>query len=219
MNTKVFAFLLIVPLGFFAADRLSTSPTDGGGKEKKNHKSTEKVEAKTAAPIEGETVEILETDPMAMEKVQELLVSKDKSPSKTLSKEQEAFKTSVEALQESYNELRGSDDIVWLSDSRVTEQEQTWLEKHVSQALDKANPIGMNLERSFSRCPSGYHIVLVSSSGTLMHEGWMIADDGCWDRPLGKFKYDIAAGTVQAMLGDQAVALQDYLLMLKAVYA
>lgn len=221
MNPKFFALLLIVPVGFFAADRLTTH-SDGGGKEKKSHKSiekAEKVEAKTAEPIEDETVEILENDPVVMKKVKQAVATKEETPAKTLSKEQEAFKATVDALQDTYYEVRSNDGIVWLVDSRVSDAEQTWLEKHVSDVLDQANPIGMNLERSFSRCPSGYHIVLSADGEKVLPEGWLIADDGCWDRPVGKFKYDLAAGTVEALYGDQAVPLKDYLRMLKAVYS
>jgi hypothetical protein len=100
----------------------------------------------------------------------------------------------------------------------VGEKLTNWLGKNVSAPVKAANPVKLRLGESFSRCPSGYHIVLVTKDEKLTDGGWIIADHGCNDQPIGKFQYDMLAGTVGVFVGENTgyVPLAKYLKLYKA---
>ncbi len=216
MNRKFLALLLLLPVALFATDRLTSTPnTEGGGKEKKTTQTSTQPETVTpeqATPQE----ELIPEEQQAQAQVDEPTVAAE---NKIESAEVKAFKNAIEPILATYEEMRNSEATVWVGDERVPKDETAWLKKHVEQILEAANPRELSLGRSFSRCPSGYHIVLISTDQGLNHEGWMLADVGCWDEPIGKFKYNVDANFVQVFAGDQLMNLGQYLKLYKAAHA
>ena len=94
---------------------------------------------------------------------------------------------------------------------------KNWLFKEVKTRLEDSNPMSLNLAEQFSRCPSGYHVFVVTKDEQPTNEGWIAEDSGCWDRPVTKFRYDFAAKTVEADAGELGyLPIDKFLRLLKA---
>ena len=218
MNRKLFALLLILPIGFFAAERLTaTNVEDGGGKDKKMHAPAQKTATTTQQEAQAAGSDS-QLDAIA-DQTQQKTATDNQEATTTISKEMAAFKSAVDLTLASFYDFQGSDNVFWLGDDRMAEEEQDWLRKNVHEVFSQAKLVKTSFDRSFSRCPSGVHLLIISQDGVPQHEGWLIADEGCHDQPVGKFKYDIVAGTVEAYVGDDLVDLKKYLQMYKAAYA
>jgi hypothetical protein len=218
MNRKLFALLLVLPLGFFAAERLiATNVADGGGKDKKVHAQAQMTTTNTQqeAQAAGNDAQL---DASAGQTQQET-VTDNLEATTTTTKEMAAFKSAVELTLDGYEEFRSSNDVLWMQDESIAEAEQLWLRKNVYAVFQEAKVVKTSVERSFSRCPTGVHLLMVAQDGVLQHQGWLVADEGCNDQPIGKFQYDMIAGTVQAFVGDELVDLKAYLKMYKAAFA
>lgn len=209
MNKKLLAMLLLLPVGFFAADRVMGLNTDGGGKEKKV-KKTETVAQPQATPAEGmaaygEGTE-QQTAAVVDETGREATATEER---RILLKEIKKLKTVYEeGGSEEYQEVNR----LWSGNEQLSATTQKFLDKYVEQVLEEANPFGMNLERSFSRCPSGYNVVVIADENfEPTDEGFMIHNEGCWDRPIAKFRYDVAAKSVDVVLSEGTVSLKRFL--------
>lgn len=217
MNRKIFALLLILPVAVFAADRLTASNVnDGGGKDKKLSKTATTA---TATPVEANPEVALETPTQAQQTQTKTIANSSTSPLKTTvttavlttDEKMALIDGAIEDLDIAYNEMNSEDQLTYMYPDEMDQQLYKWLNNHIMTPMEKVNPMKINLERSFSRCTSGYRISLVTSDGKITNEGWLLGDQGCWQRPMGKFQYDVADGKVNVHLGtsDSMVPLQE----------
>ncbi len=225
MNPKMFALLLLIPVAVFATDKLTSAPSDGGGKEKRKTESPatetkvdEVLEVQTAEPQETQATEPIQSRQAAEE-------VKNSAPTEANVKAKTPNAAAVAAIERLIASIRGSreyDETGYENRQYVYENEenadwQNWLVKNVKTPLENANPMSLNLAERFSRCPSGYHVFVVTKDDQPTNEGWIAEDSGCWDRPITKFRYDFAAKTVEADAGELGfMPLNDFIKLLKA---
>jgi hypothetical protein len=218
MNPKMFLLVLLLPVALFATDRLTSTDTpDGGGKEKK--KTT--TEATRTDPVEpARQIAVADDDIPAT--TEEMPVQTQASKTDVSKKDNVAtISDALDALDQILSEQRDEDQIVYLYDESVSEELSKWLETSVMRPLKQINPLKLDPERSFSRCTSGYRVLLSAKEGKLGNGGWIIGDEGCHPRALGQFEYNVIAQTVQVHLGIDGplIALDQYLTYLKAALA
>ena len=216
MNRNFFALLLILPVAVFAADRLTASNlADGGGKEKKAAKTA--ITATTAPDQAEPTQEQAVQTESKTEEGSAIAPSDGDASVLTAAAKTTIIKLSMDALDASYEEQQDNEQLTYFHSDVVEQELYRWLTNHVMNPLQKANPMTLDVNRAFSRCSSGYRLSLVTSEGKVTNEGWLLGDEGCWQRPLGKFAYDLAAGKVNVHLGttEAMVPLDEYLKLLK----
>jgi hypothetical protein len=94
----------------------------------------------------------------------------------------------------------------------------TFLNKKVVHTLETQNICTINLQNSFSRCPSGYDAYVITKDTKITNEGWLMANSGCDGDAIAKFRYDVANNTVEAKISDKAgfVPLDDFCKIYKA---
>lgn len=227
MNRKLFALLLLIPIAIFATDRLTATNTpDGGDKEKKTAQATEKANPAKAIVAQeasqGQSTADVAVKPTKTEAQQQASEKKtDPAIDKSNATMVDEIKASLSTMTETYYEDQSNNNVLWVGSDELGKDLSTWLENHVERPLRKANPMKVNLENSFSRCPSGYHILVLASEGGPSNEGWLIGADGCMDEPIGKFRYDVTANTVKVHIGttDQLVGLSQYFQLYKSARA
>jgi hypothetical protein len=207
MNKKIFALLLILPVGFFAADKVLGHSTPGGGKEKSGKKQSAKNEAQAKQVGEGETALSYQSD---VTQQTNATATELPIPTKTSADAQKALLGEIAALKTAFDQegeeyKRYNDaDQVWLGDERISEEARALLEAKVMTPLEVANLFGISLKESFSRCPSGYHITVIADENNLLtNEGYMVRDQGCWDRPIARYRYDVATQEVAVLVSDK----------------
>ncbi len=230
MNRKIFAFLLILPVAVFAADRLTASNVaDGGGKDKRTSKTTSITPSPTESnPSVPEVTQAQASEePLIQTQTQNGPISitstspADGSHAVLTTAEKKAMMVqSMEDMQIAYTEEQTNDRLASFYQDNLDQELYKWLTNHVLSPLQKSNPMAINVERSFSRCPSGYSITLASVDDKVTNEGWLLGDEGCWDRPIGKFQYNVADGSVNVHLGtsNAMLPLQEYLTLFKASF-
>lgn len=219
MNPKMFALLLLIPVAVFATDKLTTAPADGGGKEKRKTEATQTAEPEAATT----TTEVTVTETPEAVAVQSGETKTEPAVKPKPVKTETAATTTIKAMIEEIRSPEGpyysnQDAHMYLYDTAIDESLGEWLKEEIKGGLEKANPLSIDLAESFSRCPSGYHVLLISKDNLPTQEGWMIADDGCWDRPIAKFRYDFAAKTIEADAGTTLgyLPLDEFFSLLKA---
>ncbi len=229
MNPKMFALLLLIPVAVFATDKLTSPAADGGGKEKRKTEATETVaqteevilssEAKQVA-VQSETQNVVagseeQSAQTASEPVQQSVSSK-------VSDEKSAAIASIRKLIAENRDAEEYDahdysQRMYIYDDEENDDLKNWLFKEVKTRLEDSNPMSLNLAEQFSRCPSGYHVFVVTKDEQPTNEGWIAEDSGCWDRPVTKFRYDFAAKTVEADAGELGyLPIDKFLRLLKA---
>lgn len=121
-------------------------------------------------------------------------------------------------MRESIKDRQGREDAYRNFDvegtwsDKLNEVQSTFIKNHVLKPLISKNICTINVEKSFSRCPSGYDAVVIIKDGKATNEGWMISRSGCDEDPVAMFKYDVVAKTVQAKVSDKVgfIPLDDY---------
>jgi hypothetical protein len=202
MNPKMFALLLLIPVAVFATDKLTSSAADGGGKEKR------KTEAPIAATNAEATVENEPTESAAeTQTAQSKTDIVSQASNSKITDEKSAAIASIRQMIEAHREAGDYDNAdyenrMYIYDDEENDELKNWLFKEVKTRLEDSNPMSLNLAEQFSRCPSGYHVFVVTKDEQPTNEGWIAEDSGCWDRPVTKFRYDFAAKTVEADAGE-----------------
>lgn len=213
MNQKIFAALLLIPVAVFATDRIVSS--DGGGKEKQRTSTTQQSspEASTTADPTTETKTIATLNQPEAKQAVRLDTREAVDEMKALLDSLESG--SMPILEEMEREY------IYASSDAVSSDTINWLMKNVLRPLKENNPMTIRLDRSFSRCPSGYHVEILSKEGRPTGDGLMVLDDGCWDRPIGIFRYDMISHNVEVQAGDRLgyLPLESYLKLLKSANA
>jgi hypothetical protein len=226
----MFALLLIVPVAVFATEKLTNS-ADGGGKEK--HKSEGKGanaattttvgEAATGTSAETaiatEHTIATETEKTTGTAAVTGVTTASKETGLTESESIEEVKAVAERLMDSESAYYSNyENLKSLYEDDIDKNLRKWLIAATMDNAESINPMSMNLANSYSRCPTGYHVVLVTRDEKLTHEGYLVADRGCRDQAIAHFRYDYNAKTVLANAGKKLgyVALEDYLHLLKA---
>lgn len=231
MKYKLFALLLAVPIAFFAADRMIASTTDGGGKEKKA--PTEKVQpqaTEAAQEPQAATEQVAEEGMEQASATEEAIapapekVDAPVGPAPLTATELamvDELKATIERYESGEYDEDSNDDLVWLNEDDHSKATVDFVKSKVLAPVKRVNPMGIDLDRSYSRCPSGYHVLMVSREEKPTNEGWIVADQGCWDRKIGHFRYEIASKTVEVNIGKQSgfVSLDTYLRICKKALA
>lgn len=216
MNTKLFALLLLIPAAVFATDRLLSTPTaEGGGKEKKTSTKTQ-----PAAPTQNPETPAAEPEATALPNAVDPIpvASATNTSPKTAAEAAKILAASI--LSDAYSKqyFQDSEQFIYRHEESLDPKLMTWLRKRVEEVMEDINPMVLSPEDAFSRCASGYYIVLVGDDGHPTDSGWMIANLGCRPHPIGKFKYDMQADVVTVDAGDQLgeLPIKAYLQLLKA---
>jgi hypothetical protein len=216
MNPKMFALLLLIPMAVLATEKLTSTGLDGGGKEKRKPETTQSAAEKSETAVPVQETDAVQATSSETESKQTAAVASHETASEVTApgptKDALAeFKAMTEELENPESPYY-SGKTYYIGEEIVPDDLADWLKKHVHEPLEKANPKGINLERSFSRCPSGYHVEIAGQDNVLTNEGWMVVDDGCWNRPVAKFRYDMAANKVEALAGETLgyIPLQDF---------
>lgn len=207
MNRKMFALLLLLPVAVFATDKL-TSTADGGGKEKRKAAP----DAQAAAAGTGQAEAEAPAGPSLVATLQE------EPPRQAQRLDTRAAIQEVRAMLEDIEGQQYEGELIYPRQPEMGKERTAWLLANVKTPLEKANPVGIDIERAFSRCPSGYRVTVVAQDGRPTNEGWLIADRGCMDQAMGKFRYDMQAGTVEVKAGPTLgyLPLDQYLKLYKA---
>ncbi len=119
--------------------------------------------------------------------------------------------------QKAYRESK----YVGLWSDKLNEVQTNFLKASVVKPLEKNNICTINLERSFSRCPSGYDAVVITKDNQLTNEGWLICRSGCDDNPITMFRFDVIAKTAEAKVSDRIgyISLDEYFKVYKTASA
>lgn len=93
-----------------------------------------------------------------------------------------------------------------------------FLDNKVVHKLEMENLCTINLQNSFSRCPSGYDAYVITKDTKITNEGWLMANSGCDGDAIAKFRYDVANNTIEAKISDKAgyVPFDDFCKIYKA---
>ena len=108
---------------------------------------------------------------------------------------------------------------VW--DQQVNDEQRTFLRNNVVKKLESKNICQLDLQKSFSRCPSGYDAVVITKDKVITSEGWMICRSGCDENPITKFRFDTKTGLVECKVSDKAgyLKLDDFCKLYKTAKA
>lgn len=204
MTRKTLSLLVITPVFLFALDK----GFHAGGGQKKEHKA--KKQAEKPAPVQMEVTGLGTGTGTGTGTAGTALSQAEK-------------KEAVKQLKETFASSEAMEtfwtlDLLWASHENIDEATQALLTK-VQDKLEAENPATINL-RSFSRCPSGYRVMIVSSGESQpTTEGYLCFDRGCDQQPLAKFKYETATETVQVSLGEGKgyVSLDEFIELYKHV--
>jgi hypothetical protein len=209
MNRKIFALLLLLPVAVMATDKLTHDDHEGGDRQKKKAETTNS-NSRTSTTVQANAEADSQNVPIqqiVQQKSEEHSATKQPEPAKQTADfhaKIEELKQTIATMFDPMNEYADYKGHLYLNDESVSDEVKEFIKAKVEEPLEAANPVSIDLERSFSRCPSGYHIVLLSKDeGGLSNQGWMVVDDGCWDRPIAKFRYDIQANTVEGYVGEK----------------
>lgn len=93
-----------------------------------------------------------------------------------------------------------------------------FLDKKVINTLETQNICTINLQNSFSRCPSGYDAYIITKDNRITNEGWLMANSGCDGDAIAKFRYDVANNIVEAKISNKTgfIPLEDFCKIYKA---
>lgn len=207
MNKKLLLTLFIVPIGFLAADKVLGLNTQGGEKEKMRKISSVATSQQGEAPDFGYgQVAVKDLDRMPKEERAKYadLIGRLKS------------EEGIEAMESEYHQ----GNFVYDTDDAGDDALFALLDEGVEEVLEEMNVFDIDLQRQFSRCSSGYRYVVIESDAVVSRgEGYMVRDEGCWDRPIAKFQYDVAAKDVYVRFTDElgALSIRDFLKLYQEV--
>ncbi len=197
MNRKILAVLLFCPVVAFTADKMI-------GINDHKEPAKNKITVKTYAITNS-------SDPSTSNNV---LVEVNRVNTEEL----------VTEMKKTINDRESREAAFYASDytgiwgDELTKEEAKFLKSHVIRKLENHNICSIDLKESFSRCPSGYNAYVILADGKPTNEGWMISNSGCDADPITMFRYDVAAGTVEAKVSDKAgyVSLDDFFKLYKS---
>ena len=202
MNKKLLTLLLLLPVGFFLADKVLGINTPEGDK------------AKFEQPTKTAGCEAENTSNELPDFVQ--LSSLDNHQLKNL--QAKALKVREEMEEDEAVARFHEADLFQGYSVELSEEFTALMDKQVVAPMQKADVFDLNLVDEFSRCSSGYHYnVIAAEDGTPSNKGYLVRDEGCWDRPFAIFQADLAANKVGIELPDGAgtVSVRDFLSLLK----
>lgn len=209
MNRKTLVILLVLPLIVFGADQAFTAfRSDGGGKDK--NKPKQEV-------IQQPSIEANSANGNESKKADKPAKAVKKMSMSELLREIKAEKPNSE---EEYYSLDYSEDLIWRGDKSIAKATRKWLDENLKQTMDKIDPMTFDLSGSFGRCSSGYYYnILAGTDGEPTREGWMIMEEGCDDKPMGRFRYDQAMTKIEVRVSEDAgyIPLKEYLRALKKI--
>lgn len=205
MNRKILAVLLVCPVLVFAADRMISY----SGK-KPNPTVKEKIASSTGVATLKKEVTPEPTNEVTIKEKPKTELSYD-----DLVAEMKSSIDNREDRQNAYGETESTG--LW-DDEKINADLSKFLKTHVLNKLSKANVCRVDLQKSFSRCPSGYDVNVIVKDGKVTNEGWLIVENGCDYEPMARFRYDVASAKVDAQISAKAgyVALDDYLKIYKS---
>jgi hypothetical protein len=192
MNRKFLAAIMVVPVLFFATERVI------GINEKKLH------EHEAVTPNAGVN------KPLDNEKIfntnftnEELMVEMKATILNRKGREKEFDQTEYATQWD--EEKLGAPTI-------------KFLKTHVVKKLEVNNICVLDLQKSFSRCPSGYEAFVIVNNGTVTNEGWLLANSGCDREPIAMFRYDVSTSMVEGKISNKAgyLPMDDFCKLYKA---
>lgn len=79
----------------------------------------------------------------------------------------------------------------------------------------------LNLERSFSRCGTGYNVYVPQEATEETNEAVMVYQSGCMDYVIAELRFDVAGSNIQAKISDEVgfVPINTFFKVLKEVKA
>lgn len=212
MSKKLFAILLLIPMLVFVGDQVLGNTSPEGGKDKKKKKQN----------TEAQAANNLEQPQMSHQEAAVAPVNSGMSRgfSHTEAEKLAILKNYFVDLDQQFmdyedNELRSYDEEVGEDISKL-------LDKKLLSPLRKIDPSDVDSKEWFSRCPSGYFYTIDGDENNKpLATGTMGQHRGCSRVSLGKFRYDVVAGTVELKLPEDLgyVNLKDYLKLRAAALA
>ena len=124
----------------------------------------------------------------------------------------------LENIRQEWADIDYETDVLWLSSEKISEPMRVLLKKGLIREMQKVNPSHIDVTESFSRCPSGYHVMMVAGTEKTPNlEGWMMMEQGCSDEPLGRFRINQELKRCEAKVSDLVgyIPVRDYLALLK----
>ena len=85
----------------------------------------------------------------------------------------------------------------------ISDDREKFIRAKLIKKLETENICSIDLERSFSRCPSGYNAYVVMKDDKVTNEGWFTSSSGCDSEPIAMFRYDVAASTMEAKVSEK----------------
>jgi hypothetical protein len=192
MNRKFFAAIMIVPVLFFATERVI-----GINEKKLNEKEAVNPNAGVNKPLGTDNIL---SDNFTNE---ELMVE---------------MKATILNRKGREKQFDASEYTSRWDEEKLGATTAKFISTHVVKKLEANNICGMDLQKSFSRCPSGYDAYVVLNNGTITNEGWLLANQGCDMEPIAMFRYDVSKSMVEGKISDKAgyLPIDDFCKLYKA---
>lgn len=204
MNKKLLAALVVIPVVLFAADKALGLNRPGGD---------DKRQTSTSTPGGGEN-----QAEAGDAKAPQLLDLQDMDKYELLKLKQQAFLHRTELQSEEGMAAYHESSSTGLWNEALDPALAELVRNKVQAVLQAVDPSDLDLTDAFSRCGSGYSVqLLVDADSNPTGEGYMISDEGCWDRPIAKFEVHLASQVVGVKLAGREglVPVRPFLLMLK----
>lgn len=104
------------------------------------------------------------------------------------------------------------EDRDWVWRTKLPPAHRKFVEQSVLAVVRDVDPAQFRVDRIMSRCPSGYDLVVFKEDGQLSNEGELLVEEGCHERSMGTFRYDLASGEVHVKITDEIgyLSLEEY---------
>ena len=185
--------LLLIPMMVFIVDQAFGIGMMEGGKEKKKQDTQAEAPQQRAVPSpESERV----TEAASAAEMATSLKS-------TLQQSKSNFYERFETMEFRYNIAENAGEAT-----------SEFLQENVMEVLEKVDPCEVKMQEWFSRCGTRYnYAIYTDAEGELTNEGEMIISRGCSEAPIGRFRYDVAASSVEAFVSEEHgyIPLKKYL--------
>lgn len=202
MNRKLFAALLLLPITIFATERIVSPNLEGGGKAKKQAKTQSQAESPNAAQAAQANAENdLNANTPAPTPFPEMVAA--------LKIELADSKIS----EEIFSKFEGSyDRISDISESAINKM------REIERRLTEADYFELEAKMAFSRCGSGYDVIILEKDENLFRSGYMVFHRGCENQRIGEIRFDENAENVSAKINDAIgfVSIDEFFKVLKA---
>lgn len=186
MNRKVLAALLVVPVLFFATEKVIGLT---------NNTSTvkEKISNSSFSEEKSTDLKIFHSNLTNEELVNEM-------------------KSTILNRKGREKQFDASDYTGTWDEEKLGTNVRNLIRTKVVDKLTTLNICTINVQKSFSRCPSGYDAYVILKDGKVTNEGWMMASSGCDMEPIAMFRYDVNTSAVEGKISDVAgyVPLEEF---------